>query len=98
MVYSCSKPNQKSASSSKVPRTLDACGEPSGFNTSASISEASRRSGSGSIRPGFSRQSDEWPSACSVELPSKAHSGQSDGESGSLSTIFVLLRSDGSGV
>src|SRR5690348_4895243 len=42
-------------------------------------------------------QSESWPSACCVELPSKPQIGQSLAVEGSESTIFVLLRRLGSG-
>src|SRR5689334_16214341 len=42
-------------------------------------------------------QSESWPSACCVELPSKPQIGQSLTLLGSASTTFVLLRRLGSG-
>src|SRR5690606_38770086 len=91
--YSCSKPNQKSASSSSiVARPLEGCGVPSAFNTSVITSQPSLRSGSGNKATGFNRQSDDPPGACWVELPSHDHIGQSSNFPLNLETIFVLLR------
>ena len=41
---------------------------------------------------GFSKQSDELPSACSVELPSKDHIGQSSSFPPKSERTIVLLR------
>ncbi len=56
------------------------------------------RVASGNTATGFSMQSESLPSACSVELPSKPHSGSSSrvGKS-SNSTTFVLPRRLGTG-
>src|SRR5689334_9886517 len=97
-VYSCSNPSHRSGSSSNEPRVFDGWIEPSGDNTSHITSEAFLRHGSLIIRTGFSKQSDEWPSACCVLDPSKFQPGQSSTFLGSLSTIFVLLRRVGSGL
>src|SRR5690606_9173641 len=91
--YSCSKPNQKSASSSSMSaRPLVGWGVPSAFSTSVITSHPSFRSGSGKRATGFKRQSDDPPGACWVELPSKDHRGQSSNLPLNLETILVLLR------
>src|SRR6266705_901211 len=57
------------------------------------------RAPSGKTRTGFSTQSELWPSACMVELPSKPHNGSCSSvgnESNSL--ICVLPRKLGVGV
>ena len=53
---------------------------------------------SGKTATGFSPQSELWPSACLVELPSKPHMGNSSSV-GKLSNslIVVLLRRLGTG-
>src|SRR3954469_646459 len=79
---------------------FDGCGVlPSGIITSHITSTPLVRAPSGNTATGFSTQSDEWPSACRVELPSKPHSGSCSrvgNESNSL--IWVLPRRFGVGV
>ncbi len=53
---------------------------------------------SGYRATGFRTQSELFPSAWRVELPSKPHRGRSATEVGALSTTLVLLRRFGSGV
>src|SRR3954453_19713764 len=83
-----------------VARLLEGCGVlPSGIMTSHITSTPLLRAPSGKTRTGFSTQSDEWPSACRVEEPSKPHSGSCSSvgnESNSL--ICVLPRKLGVGV
>src|SRR3954469_2816497 len=83
-----------------VARLFVECGVlPSGIITSHITSTPLVRAPSGNTATGFSTQSDEWPSACSVELPSKPHSGswsRVGNESNSL--IWVLPRRFGVGV
>src|SRR3954454_14780891 len=83
-----------------VARLLEGCGVlPSGIMTSHITSTPLLRAPSGKTRTGFSTQSEEWPSACRVEEPSKPHSGSCSSvgnESNSL--IWVLPRRFGVGV
>src|SRR6266699_5836307 len=83
-----------------VARLFEACGVlPSGIMTSHIMSTPLVRAPSGKTRTGFSTQSELWPSACMVELPSKPHSGSCSSvgnESNSL--ICVLPRKFGVGV
>src|SRR6185436_3126240 len=77
--YSCSKPNQKSLSSSSIKaRPLDGCGVPSELNTSHITNHPFLRWGSGTTKTGLSKQSDDPPGACSVEDPSKLQIDKSD--------------------
>ena len=56
--YSCSKPNQKSLSSSSiVALPFEGCGVPSAFSTSVITKKPSFLTGSGKIATGFNRQS-----------------------------------------
>ena len=72
---------------------MDECGEPSAFSTSVITRYPLDLSGSGNIDTGFSRQSELFPSACCVELPSKDHIGQSSiFPEKSLSILVLLLR------
>jgi hypothetical protein len=48
--------------------------------------------GSAKSATGFSRQSEDRPVACSVELPSNDHTGQLSSVASKFLTIFVLLR------
>src|SRR5690606_22061647 len=90
--YSCSKPNQKSLSSSSiVALPLEGWGVPSGLITSHITRYPSLRAGSLKSATGLSKQSDDPPGACSVELPSKDHSGQSSSLPPKSLTILVLL-------
>src|SRR3954447_22644492 len=99
MKYSCSKPNHAPGSSRMVARLFEACGVlPSGIITSHITNAPLVRAPSGNTATGFSTQSDEWPSACSVDEPSKPHSGSCSRvgkESNSL--IWVLPRKFGVG-
>src|SRR6195256_3294589 len=83
-----------------VARLFDACGvTPSGIMTSHITSAPFVRAESGKTRTGLRTQSELWPSACMVELPSKPHSGSCSSvgnESNSL--IWVLPRRFGVGV
>src|ERR1700692_1404225 len=83
-----------------VARLFEGCGVlPSGIMTSHITSAPLVRAPSGYTATGFSTQSELWPSACSVELPSKPHSGSCSSvgnESNSL--ICVLPRKFGVGV
>src|ERR1700736_5213717 len=75
-----------------VARLFEACGVlPSGIMTSHITSAPLVRAPSGYTATGLSTQSELWPSACRVELPSKPHSGSCSSvgnESNSL--IWVL--------
>src|ERR1700716_567183 len=100
MKYSCSKPNHAPSSSRMVARLFEACGVlPSGIMTSHITRTPLVRAASGKTRTGFRTQSELFPSACRVELPSKPHSGSCSSvgiESNSL--ICVLPRKFGVGV
>src|SRR5262245_40500017 len=81
-------------------RVFDGCGVlPSGIITSHITSAPLVRAPSGYTATGFSTQSELWPSACMVELPSKPHSG-SCASVGKLSKSlsWVLPRRLGTGV
>ena len=83
-----------------VARLFDGCGVlPSGIITSHITSTPLVRAPSGNTATGFSTQSELWPSACMVELPSKPHSG-SCSSVGKLSNSlsWVLPRRFGTGV
>src|SRR5882724_2979250 len=83
-----------------VARLFEACGVlPSGIMTSHITSAPLVRAASGYTATGFSTQSELWPSACRVELPSKPHSGSwsSVGKEAN-SLICVLPRRFGVGV
>ena len=59
-----------------VAREFEGCGvTPSGIMTSHMTSAPFERAASGKTATGLSTQSDEWPSACIVEEPSKPQSG-----------------------
>src|ERR1700692_1665631 len=83
-----------------VARLFEGCGVlPSGIMTSHITSAPLVRAPSGYTATGFSTQSELWPSACNVELPSKPQSGSCSSvgnESNSL--ICVLPRRFGVGV
>src|SRR5438309_4334503 len=83
-----------------VARLFEACGVlPSGIMTSHITKTPLVRAASGKTATGFNTQSELWPSACMVELPSKPHSGSCSSvgnESKSLSC--VLPRKFGVGV
>src|ERR1700710_2729207 len=99
MKYSCSKPNQAPGSSRMVARLLVGCGgTPPGIMTPHTTSAPLVRAPSGYPATGLSTQSDERPSACIVEEPSKPHSG-SCSSFGKLanSLIWVLPRRFGTG-
>src|ERR1700732_4872693 len=100
MKYSCSKPNQAPSSSRMVARLFETCGVlPSGIMTSHITSAPLVRAASGKTATGLSTQSELWPSACMVELPSKPHNGSCSSvgkEANSL--ICVLPRRFGVGV
>src|SRR5882724_5671958 len=83
-----------------VARLFEACGVlPSGIMTSHITSAPLVRAASGKTATGLSTQSELWPSACRVELPSKPHSGScSRAGSESNSLICVLPRRFGVGV
>src|ERR1700687_4546149 len=83
-----------------VARLLVACGVlPSGIMTSHMTSTPLVRAPSGYTATGLSTQSELWPSACMVELPSKPHSGScSSAGNESYSLICVLPRRFGVGV
>jgi hypothetical protein len=75
-----------------VALPFDSCGVPSAFNTSVMTNQPSFLAGSGKRATGFNKQSDEPPSACLVELPSKDHMGQSfNVPSKSFTTLVLLL-------
>src|ERR1700732_2352497 len=100
MKYSCSKPNHAPSSSRMVARLFEAWGVlPSGIMTSHITRAPLVRAPSGKTRTGFRTQSELFPSACMVELPSKPQSGSCSSvgnESNSL--ICVLPRRFGVGV
>src|SRR6267378_8514178 len=100
MKYSCSKPNHAPSSSRMVARLFEGCGVlPSGIMTSHITRTPLVRAASGKTRTGFRTQSELFPSACMVELPSKPHSGScSSVGSASNSLICVLPRRFGIGV
>src|SRR5688572_23143806 len=75
-----------------VALPLDTWGVPSGLSTSLITRYAFLRPGSGKIATGCNKQSEEWPVACSVELPSKDQMGQPSKVPSKFFTIFVLLR------
>src|SRR5687768_6755966 len=75
-----------------VARPFVGCGVPSGLNTSHITRYPSFLAGSLKMATGFSKQSEDPPGACSVELPSKHHTGQSSNVPLKSLTIFVLLR------
>src|SRR5580704_19659851 len=83
-----------------VARLFDACGVlPSGIMTSHITSTPLVRPPSGYTATGLSTQSELWPSACMVELPSKPHSGSwSSVGNDANSLICVLPRRFGVGV
>ena len=83
-----------------VARLFEAWGvTPSGIMTSHITSTPSVRAPSGNTRIGFRTQSELLPSACSVELPSKPHSGRSSRLGNALySLICVFPRKFGVGV
>ena len=91
MKYSCSKPNQKSPSSSIVALPFDTWGVESGFSTSVITRYPFSLTGSGKIATGFNRQSEDPPSACLVELPSKFQIGQSSNLPLKFSLNIILL-------
>src|ERR1700752_3638471 len=83
-----------------VARLFEGCGVlPSGIMTSHITSAPPGRAPSGKTRTGLSTQSELWPSACMVELPSKPHSGSCSSVGNELnSLIWVLPRRFGTGV
>src|SRR6202790_4957 len=83
-----------------VARLLEGCGVlPSGIITSHITRTPSVRAASGNTATGLSTQSELFPSACKVELPSKPHSGSwSSVGNESYSLICVLPRRFGVGV
>ena len=90
--YSCSKPNQKSLSSSSiVALAFDSCAVPSAFKTSVITKKPLILSGSEYIATGLSKQSEDPPTACFVEDPSKDHTGQSSIFPLKFSITLVLL-------
>src|SRR6202040_572664 len=94
------KPNQAPSSSRMVARLFEGCGVlPSGIMTSHITSAPLLRAASGKTATGLSTQSELWPSACRVELPSKPHSGSCSSVGNvSNSLICVLPRSFRAGV
>src|SRR3984957_21130125 len=83
-----------------VARLLEGCGVlPSGIITSHITRTPLVRAVSGYTATGLSTQSELWPSACMVELPSKPHSGSwSSVGNDANSLICVLPRRFGVGV
>src|ERR1700704_6430575 len=83
-----------------VARLFDGCGVlPSGIMTSHITRTPFLRAPSGNTRTGLRTQSELFPSACMVELPSKPHSGScSSVGNESYSLICVLPRRFGVGV
>ena len=79
-------------------REFDGCGVPSGSMTSHSTIAAFSQAGSGKSATGWSMQSELWPSACRVELPSKPHCGSSSSVGNvSNDSTLVLPRRFGTG-